>query len=76
MSMRQSRSRGVGSLIGAAFILLILLTGYSLFLMNTKEQTAYQNVLSEMHQRDLEQTQEVIEFRRVTMNESGNLQLI
>ena len=76
MSMRQSRSRGVGSLIGATFILLILLTGYSLFLMNNKEQTAYQNILSEMHQRDLEQTQEVIEFRRVTMNESGNLQLI
>lgn len=71
-----NRERGVGSLIGAVFVLLILLTGYSLFLVNIESQMTYQSILNDMHYRDLEQNQEVIEFRRVTMNESGNLQLI
>jgi hypothetical protein len=75
MSIKQNHSRGVGSLIGAAFLVLIILTSYSLFLVNTKEQTAYQNILTEMHQRDLEQIQETIEFRRVTTDENGKLQL-
>lgn len=75
MSTERSHSRGVGSLIGATFILLILLTGYSLFLMNTKEQTTYQNILSEMHQRDLEQMQEAIDFKRITADENGKLHI-
>ena len=68
--------RGQGSIIGAAFILLILLTSYALFLVNTRSQTAYQSILSEMRQLDLESSQEEIEFRKVTTTAADRLQLI
>ena len=75
MSTTRKRRKGVGSLIGAIFVLLILVSGYSLFLFNAKSQTEYQNILTEMHQRDLEQSQEYIEFKRVTTNEDNKLQM-
>ena len=75
MSTTRKRRKGVGSLIGAVFVLLILVSGYSLFLFNAKSQTEYQNILTEMHQKDLEQSQEFIEFKRVTTNEENKLQV-
>ena len=70
-----SHKRGVGSLIGAVFVLLIFVSGYSLFLFNTKAQTNYQNILGEMNQKDLEQSQERLEFDRVTTDEDNKLKI-
>jgi|GEM_PF-985392 len=69
------RIRGQGTIIGAAFLLLIILTGYSLFLLNTRIQMAYQRIVREMHQRDLEMTQEQVELRRVGADASGRARL-
>ena len=65
--------RGQGTIIGAAFMLLIILTGYSLFLLNTRTQMNYQKVVREMHQRDLKMTQEKLELRRVKAEPSGGV---
>jgi hypothetical protein len=67
--------KGQGTIIGAAFMLLIILTGYSLFLLNTRTQTTYQRVVREMHQRDLEMTQERLSIRRVKTDASGRMKL-
>ena len=69
------RIRGQGTIIGAAFILLIILTGYSLFILNTRTQTAYQRVVREMHQRDLEMTQESLALKRVKTDDEGKARL-
>ncbi len=65
------RIRGQGTIIGAAFMLLIILTGYSLFLLNTRTQMNYQEVVREMHQRDLQMTQEKLELKRVKADRFG-----
>jgi len=75
MFTSQNRKRGVGSLIGAVFILLIFISGYSLFMFNAKSQTEYQNILNEMHNKDLERNQENIDISRITMTEEGYLQV-
>lgn len=67
--------RGQGTIIGAAFMLLIILTGYSLFILNTRIQTAYQRVVREMHQRDLEMTQESLALKRVKTDAEGKTRL-
>ncbi len=75
MSIYGKTKRGQGTIIGAAFMLLIILTGYSLFLLNTRTQMNYQKVVREMHQRDLKMTQEKLELRRAKTDASGRVRL-
>ena len=73
MYISTRRRRGQGSIIGAAFLLLILLTGYALFQLNLRSQMEYQDTLSEAHELDLRRLQEEIEFGRVRTNSSDKL---
>ena len=53
------RSRkAVGSIIGGAFILLIILAGYEFYIMNNRAQNNYQLVLNDMRNFDIDKNQE------------------
>lgn len=67
--------RGQGSIIGAAFLILILFTGYAFIQLNLRSQIEYQDILSEVRKLELEGLQEVIEFRRVRTDASDGLWL-
>lgn len=73
MYISTRRRRGQGSIIGAAFLLLILLTGYTLFQLNLRSQMEYQDILSEAREVDLRRLQEEIEYRRVRTDSSDKL---
>jgi hypothetical protein len=50
--------RGVGTIIGGSFIILVMLSAYSFYLVNNKIQNEYNNVLSNMRSEDIDKEQE------------------
>lgn len=60
--------RGVGSLIGAVFIILILLAGYTFYTLYTNVAKDYINILQDMQQLDLKRNKENLEFINVSFN--------
>jgi len=70
-----SRRRGAGAIIGAAFILLILISGYSLYVFQTNSQNTNQATYTEMSLRDQEKSQESLSFNALTKYTSNRIQL-
>jgi hypothetical protein len=60
--------RGVGSIIGAVFLILILLSGYAFYALNFNVTRDYTEILQDMQQLDLERNKENIEFVIVSFN--------
>jgi len=63
--------QGVGSIVGAVFMLLILLTGFTHYIVNVNVTEVYNEVLQDMGELDLKRNKENIEFTRVSKT-SGN----
>lgn len=66
-SLRDDR-RGVGTIIGAAFVLIIILTGYTYYMLQMDLTNSYNKVLMEMQELDLRQSKESIEILSVSFN--------
>jgi hypothetical protein len=60
--------RGIGSIIGAVFLILILLSGYAFYTLNFNVTRGYTETLQDMQQLDLERNRENIEFVIVSFN--------
>ena len=58
--------RGIGTVIGTAFFLLILLSGFSLFMYQLSSMKNYANVVSGVRELDQERSSEDIEVLGVT----------
>jgi len=61
--------QGVGSIVGAVFMLLILLTGFTHYIVNVNVTEIYNEVLQDMGELDLKRNKENIEFISVTFND-------
>jgi hypothetical protein len=60
--------RGIGSIIGAVFLILILMSGYAFYTLNFNVTRGYTETLQDMQQLDLERNKENIEFVSVLFN--------
>jgi hypothetical protein len=60
--------RGIGSIIGAVFLILILLSGYAFYALNFNVTKGYTETLQDMQQLDLEKNKENIEFVTVSFS--------
>lgn len=58
--------RGAGSIIGATFLILILLTGYTFYTVHVNVADDYTETLEDMQQLDLKRYKENIEFISVS----------
>jgi len=67
------RRRGVGSIIGAAFILLILMTGFSYYTLQFSETRKYSAVLQEMQEVDLRRNSESVDILSVSLTSLNKL---
>ena len=65
--------KGVGSIIGAAFLLLILLTGFTYYNFYFNEYRRYTRVLQEMQQLDFMRSAEEIRFVSVSTTDQNKL---
>ncbi len=63
----RSDKRGIGSIIGAVFIVLILLSGYMFYAFNIDVAKGYADTLEDMQQLDLRRNKENIEFISVSI---------
>jgi len=62
--------RGAGAIIGAAFVLLIIISGYSLYVFQANTQSASQSVYAAMNKRDQEKASETLIYN--TLEKTGN----
>ena len=60
------KKRGVGSIIGAAFLLLILLSGFSYFSIYFNQVQKYTNAIQEMQEFDRRSNEEIVDFVSVS----------
>lgn len=67
--------RGAGSIIGAVFIILILLTGFMFYTLDVDLTKDYTNTLLDMQQLDLERNKENIEFSSVSITNQDKLNI-
>lgn len=74
-SGRAPKGRGVGSIIGAAFILLIILTGYTYYSLHFDETKRYASVLQEMQELDLMRNAESVEVEVVSITSQNKLNI-
>jgi hypothetical protein len=67
--------RGVGSIIGAVFIILILLSGYTFYILNVNVTEEHNKTLQDMQQLDFKRNKEKIEFTSllITINNKLNI---
>ncbi len=73
---RLSRGRrGVGSVIGATFLVLILLTGYMFYFLNIDVSADYSKTLEEMQELDQKRNKENIEYITVSFNQDDKLNI-
>jgi hypothetical protein len=70
-----NRRRGTGAIIGAAFLLLIIISGYSLYLFQTTTQATSQAMFSQMNSRDRDASQEALLFNNLKKYSSNKIQL-
>jgi hypothetical protein len=70
----KKHSKGVGTIVGAAFFLMILFTGYTFYVLSNQVTNAQQQSIIQMNDFDLKRTQENVTIS--TPNPvSGNLEL-
>ena len=60
--------RGAGSIIGATFLVLILLTGYTFYFLNVNVTENYDKTLQDMKELDQQRNKENIEFISVSFS--------
>jgi hypothetical protein len=70
---RAPRRRGAGSIIGSAFLLLILLTGFTFYTIHFKESREYTTTLQRMQQLDMKRSAEELIFVELSTNASDML---
>jgi len=75
MSISGSSKRGQGSIIGAAFILLILTTAFTFYSLHFAVTNDYIRTAQEMQQLDLKQSYEQIEFINVSFTNQEELNI-
>jgi hypothetical protein len=61
--------RGAGSIIGAVFLVLILLSGYTFYTLNVTVANDYTQTLQDIQQLDLKRNKEIIEFLSVSFDQ-------
>lgn len=67
--------QGAGSIIGAVFILLILLTGFTYYFVNVNVIEDYNKILHDMDELDLKRNKENIEFTSVSITADDKLNM-
>ena len=67
--------RGAGSIIGAVFIFLILLTGFTYYFLNVNVTEDYNEILEDMGELDLRRNKENIEFASVSITANDKLNM-
>jgi len=67
--------RGIGSLVGAAFLILILLSGFAFYMLSVNVTDEYRESLETMDQLDLKRKQEKLEFVSVTTTDEDKLNI-
>ncbi len=71
---RLKRSRkGAGSIIGIAFLVLILMSGFSFYMLNVNANNNYRKTLQEIDELDWKRGQEKITFESVSVTGSSKL---
>lgn len=75
MSTAGNHNRGQGSIIGAAFILLILMTGFTFYTLHVEVTNDYVRTIQEMQQLDLKRSKENIEFVSVSFTSLNMLNI-
>jgi len=65
--------RGAGSIVGAVFIFLILLSGSAFYILNANLTEEYNETLQDMQQLDLKRNKEIIEFSSVSVTTDNKL---
>jgi len=70
-----SPRRGQGSILGAAFILLILLTSYTFYTLHVEVTNGYMRTLQDMQLLDLKRSKENIEFISVSFTSQDELNI-
>jgi hypothetical protein len=72
---RKRARRGVGSIIGATFLILILLTGYTFYFLNVDASENYQKTLEDMQELDQQRNKEDIQFNDASFNQDNRLNI-
>jgi len=67
--------RGIGSLVGAAFLILILLSGFAFYMLSVNVTDEYRESLGTMDQLDLKRKQEKLEFVSVSTTDENKLNI-
>lgn len=67
--------RGVGSIVGAVFMLLILLTGFAYYFVNVNVTENYNKILQDMNELNLQRNKENIEFTSVSITANNKLNI-
>jgi len=70
--LKHSR-KGSGSIIGIAFLVLILMSGFSFYILNVNANNNYRKTLQTMDELDLKRKQEEITFEEVSVTSSSKL---
>jgi hypothetical protein len=65
--------RGAGSIVGAVFIVLILLTGFTYYFLHVNVTEDYTKTLQDMQELDSRRNRESIEFTRVSKTSENKL---
>lgn len=63
--------RGVGSIIGGAFLVLIMIIGYAFYVMSNQSVNEFQSVLSDMRKLDVDREQEHLYIKTVSPSSTG-----
>jgi hypothetical protein len=66
---------GVGSIVGAVFLLLIILSGFTFYILNVNVTEEYTKTVQDIQQLDLKRNKENIEFTSVSITANNKLNL-
>ena len=75
MSICGTRRKGVGTIVGASFFLLILTAGFATYFLTIREEMSLQDVIKERNIFDLDKAQEKIEVLGLYIENTGNFVL-
>ncbi|MFW6117061.1 MAG: hypothetical protein ACOC6G_00565 [Thermoproteota archaeon] len=67
MNIKKNR-RGQGTIIGATFVILIIISGYTLFTVYNNSMTSLQHVRADMLEREFEKGKETLELDYLPIN--------
>ncbi|MCJ7424132.1 hypothetical protein MUP01_07675 [Candidatus Bathyarchaeota archaeon] len=69
----KTHDHGVGSIIGAVFVTLILLSGFAFYAVNQDVTQHYNNTISSMNDKDWDRSQENIVIKQVQITSTNKL---